>query len=130
MTCRTLLCYYTKFKITTWKCNSFMYISVNIISIEYLKMCYKNRFYSFLIKDNFSKPSQVWKTTHSHHLPCPKSKPSSFYVCIEVLLCWFPRTCTISRIIIWEYITINPWSQSYVKAAHLTKINSISMWEE
>lgn len=63
-------------------------------------------------------------------LPCPKSHPSSINVSIQILLCWLPRTCTISRIIIGEYVAINPWTQSYIKAAHLTQVDSISVWEE
>lgn len=63
-------------------------------------------------------------------LPCSKSHPSSINVSIQILLCWLPRTCTISRIVIGEYVAINPWTQSYIKAAHLTQVNSISVWEE
>ncbi len=56
--------------------------------------------------------------------------PSCSDVGVQILFRRAAATGAVSRVIIGEYVTIEPRSESIVEAAHLTKVDRIAMREK
>ena len=66
----------------------------------------------------------------AYTITCSQCLPRCINICIQVLFCRLPRTYSITWVIKAEYIAVDPWPQSNVKACHLAQVNSIAMAEE